>query len=582
MSHHVERTLPPIEQLEVVVKATRVLDEVKRAHDELEVESALLERKHQRSGLGKHFSHSQSMTTVVSDVKDMEKDTEDVLVHRPLGQIKKEKESRKGKVKPPGKPKPDTGAVQAKRPSEEIRAHLRNNPIPAAQLNAARVTTRRGTASMAAPPTRPAPYVQSTKLTIPPPPPPPPPQLLVAPHPVPTMAPCGIHPPQTAAIPLFTPQAFPSHESPRWPHDSEASTQTCLSGTEKPGCAVTTTIGHSSEMGTQVGGGGDSAPSASKNLVVTHLPLVNITTSEEQSMTPPKQPFDEDIPSGGLQSLGGKDEHGVNQKVSPQSYSAPAIMEASQLNDEVLEEVVICGQMGPLEQLDPEHCFQVQMPGLLASVRQSGPVSLEELEQRLNEHVMSQAQQWIQQELCTQVMAKVSLPNDPTIAMEPDASSNSCSTCFLQSDHSTAHHHSNAVLHWFAHTGFPVDSQLVHKLVQQIVVEQSLALHGDSSAVDAVSHESSSEGEEFSYTPPTSRDASIVTLVPTPKPTPPPSPPTITSTQRKPRPSFDRDGFNTQSPPLPPPHRDQSSLSGYRMNWWTRLSLQRQETSPQH
>ena len=122
---------------------------------------------------------------------------------------------------------------------------------------------------MAAPPTRPAPYVQSTKLTIPPPPPPPPPQLLVAPHPVPTMAPCGIHPPQTAAIPLFTPQAFPSHESPRWPHGSEASTQTCLSGTEKPGCAVTTTIGHSSEMGTQVGGGGDSAPSASKNLVVT-------------------------------------------------------------------------------------------------------------------------------------------------------------------------------------------------------------------------------------------------------------------------------------------------------------------------
>ena len=39
------------------MKATRVLDEVKRAHDELEVESALLERKHQRSGLGKHFSH---------------------------------------------------------------------------------------------------------------------------------------------------------------------------------------------------------------------------------------------------------------------------------------------------------------------------------------------------------------------------------------------------------------------------------------------------------------------------------------------------------------------------------------------
>ena len=184
--------------------------------------------------------------------------------------------------------------------------------------------------------------------------------------------------------------------------------------------------------------------------------------------------------------------------------------------------------MGPSERLYSEPCFQVQVPGLLASVHQSGTVSLEELEQRLNEHVMSQAQEWcvcvcvcvcacvcmcvcvcvcvcigsilstlhsvfhsghsrmwgykmgnfqtigilvisllkcttvsgclvdnnfllfsltlpplpspccrIQQELCAQVMAKVSLPSDPTATMEPDASSNSCSTCSLHSDHST-------------------------------------------------------------------------------------------------------------------------------------------------
>lgn len=51
----VERTLPPIEQLEVVMKATQILDDVKRAHEALEAESALLERKHQRAGLGKRL-----------------------------------------------------------------------------------------------------------------------------------------------------------------------------------------------------------------------------------------------------------------------------------------------------------------------------------------------------------------------------------------------------------------------------------------------------------------------------------------------------------------------------------------------
>lgn len=230
-------------------------------------------------------------------------------------------------------------------------------------------------------------------------------------------------------------------------------------------------------------------------------------------------------------------ENGVNQEVSSQSWFAPATngpVEASHLDNEPLEEVVICGQMGPSERLYSEPCFQVQVPGLLASVHQSGTVSLEELEQRLNEHVMSQAQEWIQQELCAQVMAKVSLPSDPTATMEPDASSNSCSTCSLHSDHSTAHDHSDTLLQWFVRTGVPIDSELVHKLVQEIVVERGLALGGD---VDMVSHESPSEEEEFSYTPPTSRDGSLATLVPTPKPTPPPSP-----------------------PPSPPPHEESSPI----------------------
>ena len=48
---------------------------------------------------------------------------------------------------------------------------------------------------------------------------------------------------------------------------------------------------------------------------------------------------------------------------------------------------------------------------------------------------------------------------------------------------------------------------------------------------------SPSEEEEFSYTPPTSRDGSLATLVPTPKPTPPPSP-----------------------PPSPPPHEESSPI----------------------
>ena len=47
--------MAPIEQLEVVINASRVLDEVKRARDALEAESEFMERKHQVD-MGKLFN----------------------------------------------------------------------------------------------------------------------------------------------------------------------------------------------------------------------------------------------------------------------------------------------------------------------------------------------------------------------------------------------------------------------------------------------------------------------------------------------------------------------------------------------
>ena len=45
------------------------------------------------------------------------------------------------------------------------------------------------------------------------------------------------------------------------------------------------------------------------------------------------------------------------------------------------------------------------------------------------------------------------------------------------------------MLQWFADSGIPVDSELVHKLVQEIVVEEGVALGGDEANKDRVSEE---------------------------------------------------------------------------------------------